>query len=189
MAIGEVDTNGINVESKIKIVDLKDISEKNVSSYDLESNELITDIEYTENGTLYIMTDGNVKQLKDGNITTIVDYEKDNILSANISNKKNIVTVKTETNGLFNTKYKISIYNDKETKNYDLEDVPNSVECLNNVISIDTGSEIIFLNSSGNFMKKCKYKGQIKDITLFNNGNIAVLIFRDHADFIKIGGI
>ena len=58
-----------------------------------------------------------------------------------------------------------------------------------NVIALDNGLEIIFINDSGNFLKKCEYKGQLKDLKLFNEGNRAVLIFRNVADFIKVGGI
>ena len=57
------------------------------------------------------------------------------------------------------------------------------------VIALDNGLEIIFINDSGNFLKKCEYKGQLKDLKLFNEGNRAVLIFRNVADFIKVGGI
>ncbi len=189
LAIAEIDTDGINVESNIKLVDIKNVSENNIKNYSLDNNEVIADIEYNENNNLYIMTDSNVKLLKNNEIKSIVDFKNDNILSADISNKKNVVTVKVENNGLFSSKYLLSVYSEGDMKSYELEDAPNSVCCMKNVIAIDMGNEIIFLNSSANFMKKCQYNGQLKDIKLFNNGNTAVLVFRDTANFIKVGGI
>lgn len=192
LAIAEIDTNGINVESQIKIINIKEASESNIKKYGLDNNELITDIEYNENNNLVIMTDANVKLLKDNKLTKIVDYTIDNILFVDINNKKNIVAIKNQKNGLFDENVQVCIYDfdvQKEVKTYALDDVPNGIKCMSNVIAVDTGVEIIFLNTSGNFVKKCEYKGQLKDLKLFNDGDTAVLIFRDEADFIKVGGI
>ena len=38
-------------------------------------------------------------------------------------------------------------------------------------------------------VKKCEYTGQLKGVKLLNNGNTAVLLFRDDAEFVKVGGI
>lgn len=192
LAIAEVDTNGINVKSQIKIINIKEASENKVIKYELDNNEMITNIEYNEGNNLVIMSDLSAKILKDGALTKIVDYEKDGVLEINISNKKNAVTVRRLKNGLFNENIQVCIYDfdvNKEVKIYELEKIPNKIECLKNIIAIDTGTEVIFLNASGNFVKKCEYKGQLKDLILFNDGNTAVLLFRDVADFIKIGGI
>lgn len=192
LAIAEVDTNGIKVESQIKMIDIKDASENSIKKYKLNSNEVITDIEYNEVNDLVIMTDANVKLLKDGKISKIVDYKLDDVLFADISNQKNVVTITNKKNSLFDENVQVCIYDfdaSKEIKTYSLEDVPSQLKCMRDVITVDTGTEIIFLNISGNFLKKCEYKGQLKDLKLFNEGETAVLIFRDKADFIKVGGI
>lgn len=192
LAIAEIDTNGINVESQIKIINIEEASESNIKKYELDSDELITDIEYNESNDLVIMTDSNVKLLKDESLKKVVDYAVDNVLFADISNRKNAIVVQNKKNGLFDENVQVCIYNfdlEKEPEIYELEDIPNGIKCMKNIIAIDTGAEIIFLNTSGNFVKKCEYKGQLKDLKLFNDGNTAVLIFRDEADFIKVGGI
>lgn len=191
LAIAEVDTNGINVKSQIKVVNIKEASENNIIKYELENNELITDVEYNENNNLVVMSDSKVKMLTEGKLSEIINFESYNIIMSDISNTKNIITIKNNKNGLFDENIQACIYDyeDKEPYIYELQDVPNRIKCLEDIIAIDTGAEIIFLNTSGNFVKKCEYNGQLKDLVLFNEGDSAVLIFRDTADFIKVGGI
>lgn len=192
LAIAEIDTNGINVESRIKFVDIKNASENSVKKYNLNANELITDIEFGEANRLIIMTDIGIKSLKDEKINDVLNYEDEGILIANISNKKNIVAVRAEKEGLFNATSQLCIYDFNtqiEPKICEIEDIPNNVVCQKNIIAADTGTEILFFNDSGKFLKKCEYKGQLRDIKFFDNGNMAVLIFRDFVDFIKVGGI
>lgn len=192
LAIGEVDTSGISINSRIKVTNMEGASENTVKKYDINSNEVITKIEFNNNNNLVIMTDLKVYILENEVISEILDFEKENIVMASIENKRNIVTVRNEKNGLFNQSVEVCIYNFDvltEPKKYELSGLPNKLICTKNVIAIDSGVEIIFINASGNFMKKCEYKGQLKDLKLFSEGNRAVLLFRDVADFIKVGGI
>lgn len=191
-AIAEVDTSGINLNSRIKVTNMEDASESTVKKYDINSNEVVTDIEFNSNNKLVIMTDLKVYVLDNDVIGEILNFEKENIIMASIENKRNIVTVRNEKNGLFNQSVEVCIYDfnvTAEPKKYELNSLPNRLVCTKNVIALDNGLEVIFINDSGNFMKKCEYKGQLKDLKLFNEGDRAVLIFRDVADFIKVGGI
>lgn len=191
LAIAEVDTEGINVKSRIKLVDIKEATQSSVKKYELENDEVITDIDYNQNNELIIMTNKAIKVF-DSEIKTVVTFEENNILFANINTQKNAVTIEVKTESLFNASYQLCIYDTnslKETKTYELADIPTEVICNKNIIAVNTGEEIIFLNSSGHFQKKCEYKGQLKDICLFGDGETAVLVFRDTAEFIKIGGI
>ena len=191
-AIAEVDTSGINIASRIKVTNMEDASESTVKKYDIDSNEVITDIEFNTDNKLAIMTDLKVYILDNDVISEILDFEKENIIMASIENKRNIITIRNEKNGLFNQQVEVCIYDFNtaiEPEKYELSGLPNRFACNKNVIAIDNGLEIIFINDSGNFMKKCEYKGQLKDLKLFDEGNRAVLIFRDTADFIKVGGI
>lgn len=192
LAIAEVDTSGISINSRIKITNMEGASENTVKKYDINSNEVITKIEFNNSNKLVIMTDLKVYILDNEVISEILDFEKENIVMANIENKRNIVTVRNEKNGLFNQSVEVCIYNFDviiEPRKYELSCLPSRLICAKNVIAIDSGVEIIFINDSGNFMKKCEYKGQLKDLKLFNEGNRAILLFRDVADFIKVGGI
>lgn len=191
-AIAEIDTSGINLNSRIKITNMEDASESTIKKYDINANEVITDIEFNNNNKLVIMTDSKVYVLENNALCEVLDFEKENVTNASIENKRNIVTIRNEKNGLFNQNVEVCIYDYDTTTNpkkHTLESVPSRIICMKNIIALDNGVEVIFLNDSGGFMKKCEYKGQLKDLKLFNDGNRAVLIFRDFADFIKVGGI
>ncbi|MBQ9314545.1 MAG: hypothetical protein IJ220_06090 [Clostridia bacterium] len=192
LAIAEIDTNGVSLTSRLKLIDVQSASENNVKKIDLDGDELISDIEFDENNHLIVLTDVNVIVLKNENILELINFKDENIINANISNQKNLVAVKLNEESLFNVKCELCIYNFNDSKNvktYMIEETPNRVVTCNDVIAVDTGSKIIFLNSSANFLKKCQYNGQLKNISLFDNGKTAVLLFRDTAEFIKVGGM
>ena len=95
-AIAEVDTSGINLNSRIKVTNMEDASESTVKKYDINSNEVVTDIEFNSNNKLVIMTDLKVYVLDNDVIGEILNFEKENIIMASIENKRNIVTVRNE---------------------------------------------------------------------------------------------
>lgn len=192
LAIAEIDTNGVSLTSGIKLIDIQTVSNNKVQKFDFDTEELISDIEYDENNELVILTDLNVKLLKNNKISELINYKNENIILVNISNHKNLVAIKVVEESLFNTKCEVCVYNLKDNKNiksYEIDESPNNVVTNNDIIAVDIGDKIIFLNGSANFLKKCEYKGQLKNIQLLNNGKTAVLIFRDTAEFINIGGI
>lgn len=192
LAIAEIDTNGVNLASGIKLINIQSASEGRIEKIDLESDEVISNIEYDSNNQLVVLTDTSVKILKNDKLNEFLNLKDDKVFIANIDNQKNLVAVKMEEESLFNVKCNVCIYhlNDvRDVKKYEIEETPNRVVTCNDTIAVDTGNKIIFLNSSGNFLKKCEYNGQLKDINLFDNGKTAVLLFRDTAEFIKIGGI
>jgi len=192
LAIAEIDTNGVSLESRIKLIDIQSASEDNVKRIDLDNNELISDIEYDNNNQLIVLTDTGTKILKNNMLHEWVNFGNENIIIADISNKKNLVAVKVSEEGLFSVKCKICIYQFGDTQNmkeYDIQETPSSIVTCEDTIAINTGNKIVFINTSGNFLKKSEYNGQLKDFNLFDNGKTAVLLFRDSAEFLKVGGI
>ena len=192
LAIAEIDTNGVSLESALKLIDIQSASENNVKKVKLENNELISDIEYNDSNDLVILTDANVKTLRNNKVIDLIDFKEENIILVSIENPKKLVAVKVMEESLFNVKCEVCIYHyhdAKDVRTYEIEETPNKIVTCNDTIAIDTGNKIIFLNLSGGFVKKCVYNGQLKDIKLFSNGKMAVLLFRDTAEFIKVGGI
>ena len=192
LAVAEVDTSGINVKSVIKFINIKDAAETGATTFNLEDGELAVNIEFIANNKFVVMTDKKVKLFDNNEFVTIVDFKTDDVLFASIDNLENVVTVRRLKEGLFDSNVELCIYeygDNEELKKYELEEVPNAIHCFRKVTAVDVGNEIIFLNNSGNFMKKCEYNGQLKDLFVLGNENTAILIFRNCAEFIKIGGI
>ena len=191
LAIAEIDTNGVSLESSIKIINVQAVSNEEVRKYELENNEMITNIEFDYYNHLVIMTDMGVKLLNNAEISKIVDFKEGDFTQCIIDNTKKVIATKAIEDGLFSVKCYICIYdlNSSDIKNYELEDVPNSIVTCGDIIAADMGNKIVFLNCSGNFFKKCEYNGQLKDLLLFRNGDMAALVFRNSVEIIKIGGI
>lgn len=157
LAIAEIDTNGVSVASDIKLIDVLSASESKVKKIDMENDELISNIEYDDENHLVIMTDKNIKYLKNDKINSIINFKEEKILHANISNGKNIVATKVEEKGLFNMKCYICIYdlnNGSNVKTYEIEETPNNIVVCKDIIAIDTGNKIIFLNCNRKFCEK-----------------------------------
>lgn len=191
LAIAEIFADGINAQSKIKLIDIKDATQNNMISHDLADGEIITDIEYTDENSLMILTDKSAKVFEK-EIEEVVSFEKQNSKSATIKNNKNIVTINATKDGLFTEEINVAIYDldaRKQPKTYKLEEMPSKMIVKNNIIALDFGSEILFVNTSGNFVKRCRYTGQLRDMQLYGDGKIAVLVFRDSMKFVKLGGI
>ena len=191
LAIAEIDTNGVSLESSIKLINIQTASNEEVKKVELENDEMVSNIEFDYYNHLVIMTDVGVKLLNDGKISKIVDFKEENFTQCIINNSKKVIAVKVVDDGLFSVKCYICIYdlNSNEMKTYELEDTSNSIATCGDVIAIDTGNKIVFLSSNGNFFKKCEYSGQLKDLVLFHDGNMAALVFRNSAEIIKLGGI
>lgn len=191
LAIAEIDTNGVSLVSAIKIINIQTASNEEVKKYDLEKDELVSNAEFDQYNHLIIMTDIGVKTLKNDNILEILNFKEENITQCTIDDSKKIVAIKIVEEGLFSVKCFVCIYDvtSNDVKKYELTETPNNVAIYNDVVAVNMGNKIIFLNSGGNFLKKCEYNGQLKDMVLFNDGNTAALIFRNYAELIKVGGI
>lgn len=191
LAIAEIDTNGVTLESAIKLINIQTASNEEVKKYELGNDEMISNIEFDQYNHLVIMTDAGVKLLKGDSVSEFIDFKEENFTQCIISNSKKVVAVKVVEEGLFSIKCYICIYdlNSNDVKTYELDDTPNSVVTCNDIVAVDTGRKIIFLNSNGTFLKKCEYSGQLKDLVLFRDGNMAALVFRNSAELVKVGGI
>lgn len=189
LAIAEINTEGIHVESYIKIVDINNVNNTNVKKYDLLENELVSNIEYTDTNDLIVMTDKRVIAITNNEIKEILTYSYDKTINVNIENKKNVITVEKEEEGLFDIKYRLGIYsyNDElEKKEYELYDLPEQIVVQNNFVAVVMHNELLIINTNGKLVKRCNISRNIKTVVLYNNANMAALIFRDKIEFLKL---
>lgn len=189
LAIAEIDTEGIHVESYIKIIDINNVNSNNVKKYDLGENELVSNIEYTDKNELLVMTDKKVMIINADGIKEVLSYSYEKTISATIENKKNIITVEKEEAGLFDIKYTLGIYsyNDElEKKEYELYDLPEQIVVQNNLVAVVMHNELLIVNTNGKLVKRCNISRNVKTVVLYNNANMVGLIFRDKIEFLKL---
>jgi hypothetical protein len=187
LAIAEVNTDGIKIESTVKIIQVDKISDENVESINL-GDGLVIDTEFEDKNNLLVVQDNRTLVIN-GNLE-IIEIEKINyndIILVTIENDNNIVLVKKNNNGLFDNSGVMCIYDAKgNKKEFLLNSTPKQIYALGKVIAVDQGSEILFVNLNGKLIKRCELSGEVKEIQLYDGGNMAGLIFRDRIELVKI---
>ncbi len=189
VAIAEANVEGINVESDIKIIDMNNVQAEAIETIKLENNTLLLDIEYTDKNELLILSDKKIEKLNaNKEKETIKEYKPTEVSHVTIENRANAILVEKKDTGIFSTEYILKIQNNAtdEAKEYILESAPKQIYAKNKTIAIDMGNEILFLNTNAKLMKRCRLGGQVKEIRLYDNGNMASLVFRDRIEIIKL---
>ena len=91
-----------------------------------------------------------------------------------------------ESAGLFKSNSTVEIYNTTSKKQniYNFNGVAKKVYSYGNIIAIDLGSEVLFINMNGWLIKKYNSAQDIKNIVLTDN--LAGIVYRDKIEFINL---
>ena len=191
LAIAEIDTSGTVIKSNIKIISIEsaktdpDNSEKH--SIKGENNDLITNIKYQEKNKLVCMYTDKINVIsEDGNVQTISKNEDKKMNYMDINLQNSIVTVEEQSSGLFTADSLITITNtDTNIKaNYTINAVAKEIYTSGNIIGLNLGTELEFINTSGWLVKRYLGNEEITKITLSNS--IAGIVFRDRVEIINL---
>lgn len=187
LAVIEVDTDGIKLISKIKLLEIDGTGENKVDTLYEESNCLVLDIEYKNANELLLLKDNGVALIdSEKNVKELLKYSYSDVAYSTIENAKNIVVVRKIATGIFGSESVVEIYENETKKEYKLSSTPQSVHVQNKIIALNMGNEVIFVGTNGNLIKRYTLGGQLKDIKLYDNGNFAALVFRNKVELIKI---
>lgn len=189
LALAEVNAEGINMESSVKIIDMNKAEAEAITTVKLDSNTLVLDIEYNDKNELLVLEDNRIEKVSSAyEKTTIRQYRTSEVSHISIENKSNFIMVEKEETGIFSTNYVLKIYDleNTEPKSFELDSTPKQIYAQGKVIAVDLGNEILFLNTNGRFLKHCRLDGQVKEIKLYGNGSMAALVFRDRIEIIKL---
>ena len=187
LAVAEVDAEGITLISKIKIIEIDNTNETKSNTIYEEKDSLIMDIEYTNKNELMVLKDTGVMLIDNKNIlSNIVEYDYSTVAYSIIENRENAIIIKKASSGIFGSESVLEIYNKDNKKEYNLQSTPQSISAQNKTIALNLGNEVIFVNTNGNLIKRYNLGGQLKDIKLYDNGNMAALVFKNKIELIKI---
>ena len=191
LAIAEVDTSGIVIESKVEVISIEKAKtkpeESKISTYNFENNELIINIEYQEKDRLICMSkDRIIRLLEDGTQDEISNNKDKKVVFETIELNSDIVIVEERATNLFSADSYLTITNtdNKNQVNYTAKLVSKDIYTKNNVIALNLGNEIEFISTSGWLIKRYMAKQEITDITL--GSNIAGIIYRDKIEIINL---
>ena len=190
MAIAELDTTGAIMQSNIKIISIetaqKSAEDAVIYEYNAENGKLITKVNYQDKNKVMAMYDTTIDMIENENVSNILTVENEKITFMSVNLENSIVYVQEEDSGIFTTKTDIKIVNIQNNRNYmySLEEAVKSIDTYGNIIAVNVGTEMYFLNTEGYLIKKYKSNQEITNIVLSNN--IAGIIYKDKVDIVSL---
>ena len=191
LAIAEIDTSGTMIQSNIKVISIengKNDAENSIKKiYNGENNDLITNIKYQEKDKLLCMYTDKITVIKnDETVDTLQEYGNKKISFASINLANTSVTIEEKSSGLFTADSIVNIINsdNKSTALYTAEFVTKEIYTSNNIIALNLGSEVEFINTEGWLVKKYIAEQEVTNIVLSNS--IAGIVYRDKIEIINL---
>ena len=191
LALAEVDTSGTLVQSNIKIISIddgKNNSENSIKkTYSSEKNDLIINIKYQEKDKLLCMYTNKIVLIKlENDMETIQEYENKKVSFASIELANYSITVEEKSSGIFTADSVVNIINsdNKSASIYTAEAVTKEIYTNDNIIALNLGSEVEFINTSGWLVKKYIAEQEITSIVLSNS--VAGIVYRDKVEIINL---
>lgn len=192
LGMAEIDTNGTQIQSTIKMVDIKkgqtNPNEAIIYTHKAEAGRLIVDIAFQSRGRLICMYDHAIE------VTTASSNEEilklsDNGGKANfaeINLDGSVYRVLEQSAGLFKANTVIEMVNTTSKKKtiHTVDGIAKSTHAQGNRIILNLGSEIEFLTDSGWVSKRYTTSKAIKDIVV--SGSVAGIVYRDQVEIINL---
>ena len=191
LALAEIDTSGTQIQSSIKVMSIEEGKNNPSNSikkvYNSEKGDLITQIKYQEKDKLLCMYTDKIDVIKTDETTETISENKDKKVSfTSISLSNSAVMLEEKSSGLFTADSIVSIINpdNKNISTYTTEAVTKEIYTYDNIIGLNLGAEVEFINTSGWLVKKYTAEQEITSIVVSNS--IAGIIYRDKIEIINL---
>ena len=188
LSFAEIDTSGTIISSAVKTVSVEKAknspSEAIIYEYKPEENSLIVNIQY-DNQEIICQYDNTVYKMNEGNTQKLLDIDdKTTFMDINLHNY--ICRIVETSSGILSSQYEAKIMNpDNQKENsYLLNSVPKSLYCNNDIIAINMGNQIEFINHNAWLIKSFVSSQSFKDVVL--GKSVAGIIYRDRIEIINL---
>lgn len=189
LAFAELDTSGTLIQSNIKVLSIDNaLNSKNESiiySYSADRDKLITNIKYQEKGQLICMYNDSIDAINNNENNEFLSINT-NVAFASIELANAIVYVE-EKKEMFKCNSIIHIDSNMQNgqKNvYNLEEAVKDIKARDNVIAVNVGTDLYFLDTNGWLIKKYSSKQEITTISFSNN--LAAIIYKDRIEIVNL---
>ena len=190
LALAEIDTTSSVIKSNIKIISVENAqtdTEKSVSYiYNATPGKLLINIKYQEKNKLVCMYDDSIDIIQDENNTQIINFADRKISFASIELGSGIVIIEEKSTGLFTADSEITflgIDNQKESI-YTTNDVTKEIYSCNDIIALNLGPELHFVNKGGWLVKKYIAGQEISKVIL--SETLAGIVYRDKIEIVNL---
>lgn len=180
----EVDTSGATLKSKVQTISVEKAraNEENSMKVALEEqvNTLLVKLQY-KNDDLIILADNGVYTYDNNESKKVIDKSDDTTFSDN--NLSGYVCFVKETKD-GNELDIVNPFNVDKTIVYNLKDSAKSICTSRNVIAVNVGNEIDFIDRSGILIKKYTSLKNVKDVIV--GENIAGIVYKDRVEIVNL---
>lgn len=190
LAIAEVNTAGTVIQSSIKIISIEKAkstpTESLENTYESESGKLITNIEYQDKGKLICMYTDSISIIENGQENVLADNQNKKVIFMSIALSNNVCEVEEKSSGLFTADSLVNIINidNKNIKEYTAESVAKEIYTYGNIIALNLGTEIEFINTEGWLVKRYIANQEITNVVV--SDSIAGIIYRDKIEIVNL---
>lgn len=189
VAFAELDTSGTLIQSNIKVISIekakKDAENAIVYSYQADSSKMIVSIEYQDKQKLVCVYDNSVDIISGENNQEILSVDKKmTFISGELKNS--VVYISEEQSGLFNSTSTATIIDTSSNRKsvYNFDEVAKEMYTCEDIIGINVGSEMYFINTSGMLLKKYTSKQEITNVLL--SSNLGIIIYKDRIEIVNL---
>lgn len=190
LAIAEVDTSGTIIQSNIKILSIEKASTDPTNAlentYKSEINKLITNLNYQDKDKLVCMYTDSINLIENGQDIVLIDNNNKKVIFQSIELTNNATSVEEKSSGLFTADSVVSIINtdSKNTREYTVDAVAKEIYTYGNIIALNLGTEIEFINTEGWLVKRYIANQEITNIVV--SDSLAGIIYRDKIEIINL---
>ena len=191
LAIAEIDTSGTSIQSSVTIISMekaqKEELKKSVTyTHNAEPNKLITNIKYQDKNNLICMYNDTIDIISNEQSQLLVNSKDKKITFMSAKLENNIVIIEEKSSGLFTSDSVVQIINTSNKKEsiYTVKEIAKEIMTYNNIITLNFGTEIHFINTNGWLIKKYIAEQEITNVVL--SDNVAGIIYRDRVEIINL---
>ena len=155
-------------------------------TYTSEVGKLITNVRYQEKGKLICMYTDSITEIENEKENILLESNDKKIIFQAIELENNICYVEEKSSGLFSADSVVNIINtdSKETRQYTVNYVAKEIYTNRNIIALNLGTEIEFINTGGWLVKRYIANQEITSIVV--SDSIAGIIYRDKIEIINL---
>ena len=190
IAIGELDTTGTIIKSKVEIISVnnaqQDAENTIIYTYEANDGDLITNVNYQAKNQIACVFDSGLGVIKDNTYKDIIKIndEKITYIANDLNNQ--VVYIEEESTGLFKAQSIVNIINtsDFQEKKYKIDYAAKDVYANENIIAVNVGTEIYFVDNNGWLKKSYTANQEITNVKF--SGSLAAIIYKDKVVIIDL---
>ena len=190
IAIGELDTTGTIIKSKVEILSVnnaqQDAENTIIYTYEANDGDLITNVKYQAKNQIACIYDSGLGVIKRDTYEDVIKINDEKITFVANDLNNHVTYIYEETIGLFKAHSDVHIINtsDFQEKIYKINYAAKDVYSNENIIAINVGTDIYFIDTNG-WLKKC-YTAKQEITNVKFSGSLAAIIYKDRVVIIDL---